>query len=892
MADSFVNQATGQTVLFDDGRAVLRSRDTGKLYRVTPEQAQQDLLSGDFAPATRDEVEKRKNELTHGGVGSQAQTFGEAFAGQAIDVAMSLPRLLSFAGSKATGAQDPLEGFSGKNLLKQAGGEAYAKELEARESANPGTAMVGKGAAEIAGLVVGDKGLGTVVRGASRAARIGREAAVGSALGFSSTAAEAAETDTPLTVERALVGMGLGAVMNVAPGVALEGAQAAYRTAKRTVSPALTESAASVFGRLGVTGEAAANERAVKALGVRGSEIKKLGREASVQEMGRDLRHYELEDGRRLVDWIDSPESIAPKLAVARKEAGAKLGELRQKAADAGVPVLEDAKAYLARVDKDVLQELYASPSPTLRSRGELVASELAHLRNQVASAESAKAAAMDAAAKARESIIEPLSRSTNAAAKKTATEMAAAIESFEDLAASGGLSAARVQEFADTMSRATSAPSSTVRRSTQEILKELRAIEAPESPLLYTDLLKQQEAMKIVYPKKKGPGLPPPTPEWAENLKKAERLLEDSLEEHVERTLRRVSPDDVGRYADLKRLDKNLIRADEMNQGAVMGNIGNRFLSPTDYFTGGTAAVALGSAAYDGDLASSGLTGLAIAGAHRLVRTRGASFLARLATGAKKADSEMASAVQGMFAASSKGSVAARRVARATVAAAGFTAAGETMRDAAQRRSTEAAELAADPLRMADRLATTTGDLMQSSPQYAAAVQSTTARAISYLRDVAPRPQINDPLTPQLRRNTISEHAARKYAMQWEAATQPMRVIDRIARGDIRSEQVETLKAVYPAVHADLHAKVLEQLATRREPVPYRLSLRLNALLGLGGAGERFLQPDFQQRYAAALRGAAAQEEAKRAHPPSGGQPRMAATSQTTTQRLGASNG
>src|SRR5688500_11047259 len=148
-----------------------------------------------------------------------------------------------------------------------------------------------------------------------------------------------------------------------------------------------------------------------------------------------------------------------------------------------------------------------------------------------------------------------------------------------------------------------------------------------PAAPITYSDLLKQQRALKAVAYPDKGPGQGITlTPEHATEVAQMERLLESTLEEHAESVLTKADPKLAGRYKDVRRMTESFIKLRKLNEKAIQMNLGNRAVSLTDYMTALTGANLAGG--------PSGIVGgLAVAGLHKMARERGSAFLANLYT-------------------------------------------------------------------------------------------------------------------------------------------------------------------------------------------------------------------------------------------------------------------
>src|SRR6185369_13477323 len=71
-----------------DGRAFVRSRD-GKLSTVDPSEANAAFESGDYLPASAEDVAKHDVDKANSTLGAKAKTFVESAASAAIDTAQA-----------------------------------------------------------------------------------------------------------------------------------------------------------------------------------------------------------------------------------------------------------------------------------------------------------------------------------------------------------------------------------------------------------------------------------------------------------------------------------------------------------------------------------------------------------------------------------------------------------------------------------------------------------------------------------------------------------------------------------------------------------------------------------------------------------------------------------
>lgn len=189
--------------------------------------------------------------------------------------------------------------------------------------------------------------------------------------------------------ESAWAGAKSGAMFGLFGGAALGGLTGAAEGASR-----------GLLGRFGAKGDElaeAANERAVKATGARGSDLRRLGSEEKIQEVGKDIREYTLADGRPLLDYADNAESLAPKLEQARAEQGSRIGAFREKVAKlepiedglkprapAEPGTYPDASGFLDKVKTEVIDPLQKSDSLATRRLAVQVQDQLAGISEAV----------------------------------------------------------------------------------------------------------------------------------------------------------------------------------------------------------------------------------------------------------------------------------------------------------------------------------------------------------------------------------------------------------------------------------------------------------------------------------------------------------------------------
>lgn len=124
------------------------------------------------------------------------------------------------------------------------------------------------------------------------------------------------------------------------------------------------------------------------------------------------------------------------------------------------------------------------------------------------------------------------------------------------------------------------------------------------------------------------------------------------------------------------------------------------------------------------------------------------------------------------------------------------------------------------------------------------------------------------------------------KFNRYREAVENPARVLKNMAQGYIAPEQVEALKAVYPAMYADLQQKLGERLMMQKKPLSYQQRMALSAVLGPTALGMSPQQVQVLQQSQALAWGQQA-GQGKSVKPPDGRQDVNEEQVQTEAQKL-----
>jgi hypothetical protein len=166
---------------------------------------------------------------------------------------------------------------------------------------------------------------------------------------------------------------------------------------------------------------------------------------------------------------------------------------------------------------------------------------------------------------------------------------------------------------------------------------------------------------------------------------------------------------------------------------------------------------------------------------------------------------------------------------------------------DARVRRAAEMT----DPEALRRELARDMSLMREHAPGIAEAAAEKVGVAAAFLAGKLP-PSIPNPVTGAKR--IIPASMRDKFDRYYEAVTNPVETLKKLDGGAFTLEHAEAIKAVYPAIYADMQGKVfagLQAAADRGEEIPYARRIRLGILFGL--PTDPTMTPEFQASLAAA---------------------------------------
>lgn len=111
------------------------------------------------------------------------------------------------------------------------------------------------------------------------------------------------------------------------------------------------------------------------------------------------------------------------------------------------------------------------------------------------------------------------------------------------------------------------------------------------------------------------------------------------------------------------------------------------------------------------------------------------------------------------------------------------------------------------------------------------------------------------------------TNEAVEDWSVYWNAATNPRSVISSMSRGDIRPQEVETLRTLYRPLYESLQASLIDRISRAQElgdELDDQFVMRMSMLFDLDGAGT----PAFSNRAAAVARSVQPQQPAQQQKP------------------------
>lgn len=327
-----------------------------------------------------------------------------------------------------------------------------------------------------------------------------------------------------------------------------------------------------------------------------------------------------------------------------------------------------------------------------------------------------------------------------------------------------------------------------------------------------------------------------------ADAMKDAQRTIRRYLQENGDELAKAAGGDDlIAELRDYNKTFSHVKHGQEIAEAAIKRDQSNALLSPTDKGVG--MAVALGDAITGGGISASTIAyGLASGAVAKFFRERGAAMFAgnmyslrqapKLLKTARAGETAMEKAVGGFINGLKVGRAALSRAIPATAATAAAKLAKADNYEEAVKNVAEVSN-PDSPRRRA--MKGQTEAVRTEYPALADAMESQTQRIGDFLAkkagELSVKTRPGDPFG-QLRKPRHDPGKAAKLAKYIDAAQNPQHALDRIGKGQIRREDIETLREVYPRLYARLVEQVMVQIGDVKKLPSYDARVRLSHLL------------------------------------------------------------
>jgi len=826
----------------------------GEVIEVPKAEVRAKLESGEYLPATAADKADADRRAANSTLTAKAKTFAESAAASAIDTVEAPIALPVRGGAALLGYDDPLKDIGGRQTVENAAnifgelknrltgtnqsGEAYGRQYgenaRARAEANPNTATAGNLVGSIAAggaLSGGASSIGTSAAkalGGGLAARAAGAFAGGALEGAAYDQAGASEEaylkNIPLSGEKLIASLGFGALLGGTVSLGAEGlgalvrrgAHAGQEGAEAAVAADGLDAGADVPARPGEGVTAAdrlrdfADERTGKALGVRASDYKKLGRTAEqaqreFHELNRTVRNMTLEDGTPVFQGIQSQEDLADRVLQAKQETGRKLGQFREDA-DAVFekhPELAPDANYIAdRIQKELVDPLANHPLSASRAQAAPIQQLVDDIRSLTAP--KFEAALQDDGRK----LVQPKGETS----QPTVAELTKLRQGLDDQIYQAKRGVNLTQQGAP--------PQLKDLERARGILEE--SIEAS------TDKAAQ-------YFEK-------PAAQSYKQIKTQWRQLNLASE--------------ISGAAKLQDVGNRVISPSDYGVGAAAA-----------VATGGAGALlhgAFATAAHHAlrEHASSMFAVLADKLANTLDGKIDSGLGAFFSEAAKRANVGSVADKAGTIAKS----IPLKRAVTPTAVKL-FQGRHEDLPTAYQSRVDEILSVNRDNgAGIRGAMQGAMGGAYGATPQLTQAATVTATRGAAWLATQIPGGTRAPTVFRPSQRTAPSDLEIRTFAQKWAAVSNPLSVLDDLRKGQVTHDQIEAIKNVYPELYGQIQQTALEKIRdfdARGKSLPFQDRLQLDLFLDLGGAGEPTLAGKFIDRIAS-LQAAKAQKQAQ----------------------------
>lgn len=381
------------------------------------------------------------------------------------------------------------------------------------------------------------------------------------------------------------------------------------------------------------------------------------------------------------------------------------------------------------------------------------------------------------------------------------------------------------------------------------------------------------------------------PTP-YQKSLQKLRGIMEDEITKAADGAAVKMGGEAAAGYSAEKSRYRALKWLNDAAENNAASELSNRTVSLTDNLWGSaiTSATLMRLMAGDvsalGSMAIASVAGVGASMTNKMLREQGQGMAARMGQkllGLVKANEAIAKEADGAVTTFFSRAGDTADVALPVTAARVATPEGMTLAEHYEQRKKRLDDFMLAP---DQKLAVALGDTSQTSPALAQEVNAVAQRGASFLASKRPPERASEydaqPLLAS--RDRVSDSEKARFVRYADAVEHPRKIVSDLAAGRLSREGAETLRVVYPRLHADIADKVITRLSTSTKRLPRSQLIQLSLLLGVP------LDPSMSPKFIARCQAVHAQSKQSAQQQGSRPLPDHSADQQSASQQLEAS--
>lgn len=161
------------------------------------------------------------------------------------------------------------------------------------------------------------------------------------------------------------------------------------------------------------------------------------------------------------------------------------------------------------------------------------------------------------------------------------------------------------------------------------------------------------------------------------------------------------------------------------------------------------------------------------------------------------------------------------------------YAAPARSSEEAFNRRASEIRALLADPAKRQAQAAKVLSTLVPAQPEAAKALIAQGDHAFLVLAAQLPPANPSSPLDPTHAPEPPNKIAQAEFADAVRVFREPTSVMDDLAHGRLSPGVAQTLRAMYPALHAQMASEILHAVSAAGKPMPYAKRLQFSMFMG-----------------------------------------------------------